>query len=297
MNKHDFNSDAVVWNLIEKFMKTPVDISPIIQTYFKASEVDNNIAYSIISLYPQFVNENILSKLLILKESAYFPFSWWYEIFTSQQKELSELRIRVLNQLDNIKNKNAIDCYEYLEVIKGKDSILDLIGKDNNEKNRELFSLEIISQLLDDWTKPIDLFTINNDGITTRGESFPYNFIIKKDKYRANTLEKIYSPKIIDERYFPNFINFRDRDNLERKFVFGIGILLFQLITKTKILPNYMYLPSYQLLNTGKFQSDLEKHPVSSLTTEIINSCLSKRGRETQQLIKDGEGKPEDAKH
>lgn len=294
-DKFDIHLDMVVWNLIEKFVKTPVDISPIIQVYCRVSNVNNNIAYSIVSLYPQFVNEKIISKILGLNKTSYFPFSWWYEIFTSEHKEVSSLALKVYNGFEKIENRNAIDCYEYLNILKDQTTVLSLIGENNNAESQELFSLEIISLLLDNWTESIALFSMNG-GIAARGESFPYNYIIQYVEGSEAVLEKIVIPKIIDERYFPNFINFRERNDPERQFIFGIGILLFQLITKTKVLPHYMYLPSAQLLNTGKFQSELEKHPVSSLTAEIINSCLSKRGRETQKLIANEENKPKDAK-
>lgn len=284
VQSQELDYDMVIWNISEKFMKTSVDLSPIIKTYYKASTLNNYLSYSVMSLFPQQLNKETITKLLTKKEITYFPFSWWYVV-------LKENFI-TYEKLEKITNESARECLEYISKTKEKDLLLNLLDFNNNERTGELFGLEIISLLLDDWTKVDlkDLFTLEN----VRGESFPYNFIIQQNKLE---LEKINLSKITDERYSPNFINFKNRDESERKFVFGIGILLFQLITKTKVLPNYMYLPSQQLLNVGKFQSELEKHPVSSLTTEIINSCLSKRGRENQKFIDQGEGKPEDAKN
>lgn len=287
VQSQELEYDMVIWNISEKFMKTSVDISPIIKTYYKSSTLNNYLSYSVMSLFPQLLNKETITKLLTKEEIIYFPFSWWYEVL--KEYYISD------EKLKNITNQNALDCYNYINITKDKNLLFDLINVDNNEINRELFGLEIILQLIHDWDKPVDLFTFDQD--SKRGESFPYSFAFDVEKNTYKIKEIDLPSKIIDERYFPNFINFSSRDNPEKMFIFGIGILLYQLITQTKKLPNYMYLPSQQLLNIGKFLSDIEKCPISSLTAEIINSCLSKRNRENQKFIENGEDKPEDTKH
>ncbi|PUE65476.1 RNA-directed DNA polymerase [Arcobacter caeni] len=284
----ELDYDMVIWNISEKFMKTSVDISAIIKTYYKSSTFNNYLSYSIMSLFPKLLNKETVIKLLTKEEIIYFPFSWWYEV-------LKENFI-TYEKLKNITNKSALECFEYISITKDKDLLLNLLSFSHNKNNRELFGLKIILLLINNWSKEVDLFTF--DQINKRGDSFPYNFIFTVDKDKKYKIDEINLPnRIIDERYFPNFINFDGRDNPEKMFIFGLGILLYQLITQTKELPNYMYLPSQQLLNISKFLSDIEKHPISSLTTEIINSCLSKRNRENQKFIERGEDKPEDTKY
>lgn len=283
----NITNDLIVWNLVEKFAKTSINISPIIESYYSATKIDNNFAYCITSLYPTLINEHIVSILLGIEKTNFFPFPWWYEVFTATQNDLSIKSRNVYEQHLNVKNQNAKLCYEYLEMTKDRTSFLKLIER-NESENQELFALKRISQILEDWIKPIefDLLTLN-DTMENRTESFPYNFIFNEKKNLE--LEKADFKNIIDKRYCPDFINFEDKNNPEKQVIFGIGVLLFQLITKAKMLPNDMYLPSSQLLNTGKFHRELEKYPVSSLTTEIINACLSKRGRETNKFAQNNE--------
>lgn len=284
----ELDYDMIIWNISEKFMKTSVNFSSIIKTYYKSSTLNNYLSYSVMSLYPQFLNKEIITKLLAKEETIYFPFSWWYVVL----KEYSTTN----ENLENITNKSARECYEYLNLAQNKNLLLNLVSLNDNKNNRELFGLEIILRLINNWSKEVDLFTY--DQRNKRGESFPYNFIFTMEKDKISKIEEINLPiRIIDERYFPNFINFNDRDNPEKMFIFGLGILLYQLITQTEKLPTYMYLPSQQLLNTGKLQSDIENYPISSLTAEIINSCLSKRNRENEKFVENGEGKPEDTKY
>ena len=88
----------------------------------------------------------------------------------------------------------------------------------------------------------------------------------------------------IDKRYFPEFVDFNYANDPEKQFIYGIGILLYQLISKDLDLLPQFYQPSMQLINSDYFVNELEKHPISTFSYEIIKACLSKRNREIKNL-------------
>lgn len=70
----------------------------------------------------------------------------------------------------------------------------------------------------------------------------------------------------------------------EKQFIYGLGILLYQLISKDLDLPIKFYQPSMQLINSNYFIGQLNNYHISSFSYEIIKACLSKRNRELEKL-------------
>lgn len=112
-------------------------------------------------------------------------------------------------------------------------------------------------------------------------QQFPYNICI--DANNDITINNVKNILINDNRYSPNFKNFSN-NNKEKQFIYGIGILLYQLITKDLNMPQRFHLPSKQLLYSNYFIKNLEEHHISSISYEIIKACLSKKNREMEYL-------------
>lgn len=265
--------DAVVWSMVEQISshtsKQPLSFLSI---YFEASELLSPCAQALAAMYPEFVSREKVLKLAITPQSQFLPFSWWYELAGSE---------KFPKRTENLQNEALLECLEYLDGLEGRQSMLKLCSNDSFLlKNREIQVLGVVGQILDRWCSiPLkSLLTGEQEDLMT---AFPYNLFINED--HTVEFQNIRGIVINDKRYFPDFVDSLSNGD-EEKMIFAIGILFFQLITGNKELPRSMYFPGTQLFNLGYFLHELEKYPISSYTFEIIESCISKRKRETRKL-------------
>ncbi|MDN5131093.1 hypothetical protein, partial [Aliarcobacter butzleri] len=133
-------------------------------------------------------------------------------------------------------------------------------------------------------------FSFDDTAFEKLKQQFPYNIYIKTLK-RSRKIEilNFENINILDKRYFPDFVDF-NYDDFDRKFIYGIGILLYQMISKDLDLLPAMFQPSCQLINSGYFIKELEKYPISTFSYEIIKACLSKQNRELIKSFSENKG-------
>jgi hypothetical protein len=258
--------------IIDKF---DLELSrPFIEKFLKSSSIHNNYEYYIASLYPEIKYEGI-NRILSLDSNNYFSFSWWF-------KYLSIHKSFDFSIIKNIDAKNALEFFTCNEEI----SIFDFISKKDNNYSEEI-SLKIIEKIIQEYkTISEDIFSIQSNDKKVM-QQFPYNIFIKNiDEEVSININNIENKEIKDKRYFPDFIDFNCKSKMyeEKQFIYGLGILLYQLISKDLDLPIKFYQPSMQLINSNYFIGQLNNYHISSFSYEIIKACLSKRNRELEKL-------------
>jgi len=257
--------------LIEKF---DLELSkPFVENFLKITNKENSIVYYIASLYPT-LKFNHINNILLEKSNSYFPFSWWHNYFITNGMPLNSSNIY------NTNAKNALNILNTKEEI----SIFNFILNNKNNYSEET-ALQIIAGIIEEYQ------TISGDGFNSIShderviQQFPYNIYLHEcDNSVDINIKNIKNIKIQDKRYFPDFIDFDDSSTKEKKFIYGIGILLFQLISRDLNMPEKFYQPSNQLINSNYFIGQLNKHHISSFSYEIIKACLSKKNRELESL-------------
>ncbi|MDD2383126.1 MAG: RNA-directed DNA polymerase [Sulfurospirillaceae bacterium] len=267
LENKNLDADKIIWSLIEKFSsQNENNHLSIAKLYLESANIENNFAFTAVAaLYPDSINDNGIKKLLQQKNNSYLAFSWWYKVFENRSVNFSK---------DVIVNIDALKYVKYMKAKESQTFILDFLKNKDFQQDKELKILGYIKKILDRYCN-VNIEDVKSpDKIFT---SFPYNIVLQKD----DEINMIDCEEIIDNRYFSDFI---ESTHQEERKIFAIGILMFQLVTQTRWLPNAMFLPSTQLFNLGYFLSKLEKYPISSYTAEIIESSLSKRKRETRKF-------------
>lgn len=237
-----------------------------VEQYFK-SKIDNDLnSYDLylISFYPEFNYEN--TKLYNDENLKYLSFPWWYNYINN---------LDFKDTFNNHNPNNILNLLKFQQKNEEEKKINIFSYIQNNSKYRELDALEIIDKILQQAIK-IEFSFDEEDSYDKLKKQFPYNLYIVNKKIEVLNFDNI---NIIDKRYFPDFVNF-DYEDSDRKFIYGIGILLYQLISKDLDLLPEMYQPSNQLINSGYFIKELEKYHISTFSYEIIKACLSKKNRE-----------------
>lgn len=273
---NNFNTDIKLqyycW-MIEKF---ELELSkPFIENFLKTTTLQNHLVSYIASLYPS-LKYNQIDNVLCEKSNAYFPFSWWHNYFIYNGVPLNT------SMIDNENAKKA------LAILNAKDeiNIFDFIYNHNNIYGEET-SLLIIKGIIEEY------LTISGSGFDAIShdkyvlQQFPYNIYI--DKNNRISIQNTKNIKISDKRYLPDFIDF-DKNNDEKPFIYGIGILLYQLISRDLFMPEKFYQPSSQLMNSNYFIGRIRQYHISSFSHEIIKACLSKRNRELESLTSENFG-------
>lgn len=263
--------DEVVWSIVDKIVDStsnkPLSFLPI---YFDTSSFLSPSSHALAALYPNALSQENILKLSTMLRSPSLTFAWWYELscFENFPKEW-----------DNLVNEDLKICLEYLDSKGDSESIFSYVeNKTLQNESHEISVLRIIKEILERWCNiPLKNFLIGEQEDLL--QAFPYNlFIIEDSKIRFQNVNNL---TVKDKRYFPDFVD-TQAENQEEKYIFAIGVLTFQLLTGNTKLPHSLYLPGAQLFNLNYFLNELEKHPISSYTFEIIESCISKRKRETR---------------
>lgn len=254
--------------MIEKF---DLELSkPYIEKYLENYHISNNIGYFIASMYPS-INLKSINSILLTKTNKYFPFSWWFNYYSN---------IENIHNIDKIINDDARNSIKILDS-NYEIQIFKYIEKyQYSEEN----ALNIIRSIIEKYqVKSEDILNTKNKDEKVI-QQFPYNIYVKNDNNKSNIeIHNILNIKVKDKRYFPDFVDF-DVNNKDKQFIYGIGILLYQLITKDLFLPEKFYQPSSQLIYSNYFVSQLNNYHISSFSYEIIKACLSKRNRELEKL-------------
>jgi len=271
---NDLNDDLKLhyycW-LIDKF---DLELSkPFIKPLLETTKIKNNIVYYIASLYPS-VKFNQIDNILLERSNSNFSFSWWYNYFKTNGVPLS---------LSNIRNINANNA---LTIINSKKEmgILNFISNEKNHYSEEV-ALQIIAKIIEEYLS-ISGHAFDSVSHDTKViQQFPYNIYLEKDNksFKIN-IKNIKNIKILDKHYFPDFIDFNDSSSKEKQFIYGLGVLLYQLISRDLHIPEKFYQPSTQLMNTNYILGQINKYHISSFSYEIIKACLSKRNRELEGL-------------
>lgn len=240
-----------------------------IEQYFKLNK-DNSLNTNdlyLISHYPEFNYQN--KKLYDNENIHYLKFPWFFN-------HISNLDFK--EHLENEYLKNILNLLDYQKK-KEEEKYINIFSyiKKKNEYT-ELDALEIIDKILQQSIK-IEFSFDSENSYDKLKKQFPYNIYIRNKRVEVLNFG---NENIIDKRYFPDFVNF-DYDDLDKKFIYGIGILLYQLISKDLDLLPEMYQPSNQLINSGYFIKELEKYHISTFSYEIIKACLSKKNREYEK--------------
>ncbi len=254
--------------LINKLNKKLVE--PFIQQYFDLNIKNDLNIYDLylISFYPEFNYENM--KIYENDIDYYLSFPWWYNYL----KQF----ILQSNTVKNVNSKNSFNLLKFQEEME-KDKNINIFSYIQNNEYTELEALEIIYKVIQNTTK-LEFSFEDENSYEKLKKQFPYNIYIKNRKIEIINFKNI---NIIDKRYFPDFVDF-DNDDFDRKFIYGVGILLYQMISKDLDLLPEMYQPSNQLLKAGYFIKELEKDHISTFSYEIIKACLSKKNRELINL-------------
>ena len=216
-----------------------------------------------------------MSKLLTYEKNDYFPFSWWYKFIETNN---------LFGSIISTENINAQNAVKLLNLQK-EHPFEDIFSFIKNGGYTEERALIIIRDIL-------KLYNVSSHGLFSQASKsdeifaqFPYNIYIKNNT-KSVKIEILnmgeYTFK--DKRYFPEFVDFNFSNDSEKQFIYGIGVLLYQLISKDLNLLPQFYQPSMQLINSNYFIRELEKYPISTFSYEIIKACLSKRNREIVKL-------------
>lgn len=272
---NDMKLQYYCW-MIEKF---DLELSkPFIEDFLKTTALQNNIVSYIVSLYPS-LKFNQFYNVLLEKSNSYFPFSWWYNYYIYNGVPLDTSIIYNINAKKALAILNANDEINIFEFIYNLKNIYS-----------EETSLLIIKSIIEEY------LTISGSGFSTIShdenvlQQFPYNIYI--DKNKKVIIKNIKNIKISDKRYLPDFIDFNKQmgANKEKQFIHGIGILLYQLISRDLYMPEKFYQPSSQLINSNYFIGRISQYHISSFSYEIIKACLSKRNRELESLSSENFG-------
>lgn len=270
--REDIKLQYYCW-MIEKF---DLELSkPLIEDFLKTVTLQDNLIYYIASLYPS-LKYNQLDNVLHEKSNPYFPFSWWHNYFIYNGIPLNTSMIDNINAKKTLHVLNTNDEINIFEFIYNHKNIYD-------EETSLLFIKDIIEEYL----------TISGNGFNAIShdkyvlQQFPYNIYI--DKSNKVNIKNVKNMKITDKRYLPDFIDF-DKNNDEKQFIYGIGILLYQLISRDLYMPEKFYQPSSQLINSTYFIGRISQYHISSFSYEIIKACLSKRNRELESLTSENFG-------
>lgn len=273
---NNFNTDIKLqyycW-MIEKF---DLELSkPFIENFLKTTTLRTNLVYYIASMYPS-LKYNQLDNVLCEKLNVYFSFSWWHNYFIHNGVPLNT---------SMIENQNAKKALAILNT-KDEINIFEFIYNHKNIYGEEI-SLLIIKNIIEEYLtiSGNGFDAISHDGYVL--QQFPYNIYI--DKSNTVSIKNVKNMKISDKRYLPDFIDF-DKNDDEKQFIYGIGILLYQLISRDLFMPEKFYQPSNQLINSNYFIGQTRKYHISSFSHEIIKSCLSKRNRELENLAAENFG-------
>lgn len=268
-NKYELNSQNFKLNTIEYcwlINKLGKNLSNLfIEQYFKLNiDTDlNSYDLYLISFYPEINYENM--KLYDDTNLKYLSFPWWY-------KHINNLDFK--GTFINHNSKNILNILKFQQKNEEEKNI-NIFSYIQDYKYTELDALELIEKILQLVVK-IEFSFDDEDNYDKLKKQFPYNIYIKNKSIEVLNFE---NQSIIDKRYFPDFVDFNYNDS-DRKFIYGIGILFYQLISKDLDLLPEMYQPSNQLINSGYFMKELEKYHISTFSYEIIKACLSKKNRE-----------------
>ncbi|MGA2298047.1 MAG: hypothetical protein ABSG15_10910, partial [FCB group bacterium] len=284
-NNIGINFDLLVWYLVSCFKISTEDTSQnFIDLYLKNSELVSIYSNIILLLYPQSVikNINIIDILIKQKNNKYFPFYWWYDLHRKRIIDFNAYSIK------NIRSKEVIKCINYIKLLnKSNSENINIWIKDFNKNKKGIKELSVlikIGELIDKYLQnsPSEINIVQLLKVKKVNENlfkkFPYNVFVNNDKLDLKDLSKFI---INDKRYLPEFVNMKSTDVGDKQFIFAIGMLIVQLLSKDNELPNILYMPSNQLFHTHLVLKKLEMEPISSYTLEIINCCLSRKHRET----------------
>ena len=276
LNNQDYNFDLkeYCW-LINKLGKELAE--PFIKQYINLNNDLNSYDLYLMSFYPEFNYEN--TKIYEINVDNYLSFPWWYNYFNKFVLQSSMVK--------NSKSNNIFNLLKFQKEMEENKNI-NIFSYIQNNKYTELEALKIIEKIVNMALE--SEFSFDDTTFEKLKQQFPYNIYIKTLK-RSKKVEilNFENINILDKRYFPDFVNF-NYDDFDRKFVYGIGILLYQMISKDLDLLPAMFQPSCQLINSGYFIKELEKYPISTFSYEIIKACLSKQNRELIKSFLENKG-------
>lgn len=298
-NLYTNKTDPYVW---ESFIKFSTN---------NEKELNSIEVLSILNLF--FSNskkKNVKSYLMKCTNYEYINFQWLYNIYGFDIKK-SNMRIKnnEFEKLYQYKNRvmkftTKINLFQYIEILKTRynenpDDILcseyfmhrlfgEVIDKLKTQLNK---TRDVNFEELNDYIDKNDSIVIN----------FPYNIMLRYDSIESRlkqndpikslknyvSLEEIDTiSSSSDNRYFPSFINLKSTItyDIEDRLLFGIGILMIQMFSRSIELPNYLFLPYNKLLNENILLRRINTLPLSSSTIGLIQALISKRNRETNYL-------------
>lgn len=295
-----FELDDIVWWLTSGFINISKRTPPkFVLDYMdkllnrRRINIRKPTALSVLTLFPENISKYVLCQLIEYDTKTFLPITWWNIVGNKNEN----YKTKNMSNFD-FQNKNYRTYIKISKKYKGDQEFItigDFINcKDNTEITALKVTLEIVEVLIEKFallspSKLVDFEKIYMDEENYIGNiinNFPYNIRIRKNLGAKENVKFSYYEDICikDTRYIPNF-NSGSINAEKQKIIYGIGILLIQLVAKESELPINIFLPGQELLNEYYLYQLLKEKPISCYSLEIINSCISKKKRETKYLL------------